>query len=84
PAWPFAGWALYAWRRQLGSLHIALPLAFLIPITLLILVNVHREEGMLLPLLPALAILAAFGLPTMKRGAINAVDWFSVMTLTTS
>lgn len=84
PAWPFAGWALYAWRRQLGSLHIALPLAFLIPITLLILINVHREEGMLLPLLPALAILAAFGLPTMKRGAINAVDWFSVMTLTTS
>jgi 4-amino-4-deoxy-L-arabinose transferase-like glycosyltransferase len=26
-------------------------------------------------------MLAAFGLPTMKRGAINAVDWFSVMTL---
>ncbi|KAF1042514.1 MAG: hypothetical protein GAK35_02676 [Herbaspirillum frisingense] len=84
PAWPFAGWALYAWRRQPRSLHIALPLAFFIPLTLLVLVNVHTEEGMLLPLLPALAILAAFGLPTMKRGAINAVDWFSVMTLTTS
>ena len=84
PAWPFAGWALYAWRRQLRSLHIALPLAFLIPVTLLVLINVHTEEGMLLPLLPALAMLAAFGLPTMKRGAINAVDWFSVMTLTTS
>jgi 4-amino-4-deoxy-L-arabinose transferase-like glycosyltransferase len=84
PAWPFAGWALYAWRRQLRSLHIALPLAFFIPLTLLILINVHSEQGMLLPLLPALAILAAFGLPTMKRGAINAVDWFSVMTLTTS
>ena len=84
PAWPFAGWAIYAWRRQLGSLHIALPLAFLIPLILQVLINVHSEEGMLLPLLPALAILAAFGLPTMKRGAINAVDWFSVMTLTTS
>ena len=84
PAWPFAGWALYAWRRQLRSLHIALPLAFLVPVTLLVLVNVHTEEGMLLPLLPTLAILAAFGLPTMKRSAINAVDWFSVMTLTTS
>ncbi|MFL9926439.1 glycosyltransferase [Herbaspirillum lusitanum] len=84
PAWPFAGWAIYAWRRQPRSLHIALPLAFFIPLTLLVLLNVHSEEGMLLPLLPALAILAAFGLPTMKRGAINAVDWFSVMTLTTS
>ena len=33
-------------------------------------------------MLPPLAILAAMGLPTMKRGAINAIDWFSVMTLT--
>jgi hypothetical protein len=32
-------------------------------------------------LLPPLAILAAFGLPTMKRGAINAIDWFAVMIL---
>ena len=83
PAWPFAGWAIYAWRRQLRSLHMALPLTFLITTTILVLMNVHSEEHILLPLLPALAILAAFGLPTMKRGAINAVDWFSVMTLTT-
>lgn len=83
PAWPFAGWAIYAWRQQPHSLHISLPLAFFLPLTALVLINVHSEEGMLLPLLPALAILAAFGLPTMKRGAINAVDWFSVMTLTT-
>jgi len=35
----------------------------------------------LLALLPPLAVLATFGLPTLKRGAINAIDWFSVMTL---
>jgi 4-amino-4-deoxy-L-arabinose transferase-like glycosyltransferase len=29
-----------------------------------------------------LSIMAAFGLPAMKRGAINAIDWFSVMVLT--
>lgn len=84
PAWPFAGWAIYAWRRQLGALHIAVPLAFFIPVVLLVLINVHSEESILLPLLPPLAVLAAFGLPTMKRGAINAVDWFSVMVMTTS
>ncbi|MGH8854624.1 MAG: glycosyltransferase, partial [Telluria sp.] len=28
------------------------------------------------------ALIAAFGLPTMKRGAINAIDWFSVTVLT--
>ena len=83
PAWPFASWAIYAWRRQPYSLHISLPLSFVIAPALVVLINVHSEQSMLLPLLPALAILAAFGLPTMKRGAINAVDWFSVMTLST-
>ncbi|MES2536353.1 MAG: glycosyltransferase [Pseudomonadota bacterium] len=83
PAWPFAAWAVYAWRKQNKALHITLPLAFIAAFILLALFNPQPDESMLLPLLPPLAILAAFGLPTMKRGAINAVDWFSVMTLTT-
>jgi 4-amino-4-deoxy-L-arabinose transferase-like glycosyltransferase len=83
PAWPYALWAVYAWRRQYKALHIAMPMIFCNTIALLALLNPYSEEGLLLPLLPSLAILAAFGLPTMKRGAINAVDWFSVMTLTT-
>jgi 4-amino-4-deoxy-L-arabinose transferase-like glycosyltransferase len=40
------------------------------------------ENGDLLKLLPPMALMAAFGLPTMKRGTINAIDWFSVMVLT--
>ncbi len=83
PAWPYAAWAVYAWRQQYMSLHIALPFIFCNTIALLALLAPASEEGLLLPLLPALAILAAFGLPTMKRGAINAVDWFSVMILST-
>lgn len=83
PAWPFAGWAVYAWRKQYKGLHISLPLAFTVALTLLAFMHPRHEEASLLPLLPGLAILAAFGLPTMKRGAINAVDWFSVMTLST-
>ena len=82
PAWPFAGWAVYAWRKQYKALHIALPLTFFNVLIVLCLVNPNSEFGILMPLLPPLAALAAFGLPTMKRGAINAVDWFSVMTLT--
>lgn len=84
PAWPFAAWAVYAWRQQLLALHIVLPLAFIAAFIVLALANPHSEEALLLPLVPPLAILAAFGLPTMKRGAINAVDWFAVMTLSTS
>ncbi len=84
PAWPFAVWAVYAWRKQYReSLHIGLPVAFLAAMLALGVMNPNSEEGLMLPFLPPLALLAAFGLPTMKRGAINAVDWFSVMTLTT-
>jgi 4-amino-4-deoxy-L-arabinose transferase-like glycosyltransferase len=82
PAWPFAGWAIYAWRRQSRLLHIVLPLSFTGALTLLILFDPAPENGDLLKLLPPLAIMAAFGLPAMKRGTINAIDWFSVMVLT--
>ncbi len=79
PAWPFAGWAVYAWRQQTRALHIALPLSFLLALTALAFCSPYAEQSSLIPLIPPLSILAAFGLPTMKRGAINAVDWFSVM-----
>jgi 4-amino-4-deoxy-L-arabinose transferase-like glycosyltransferase len=82
PAWPFALWAVWAWRRQRGVLHIVVPLAFVVMATLLTLLHPAPEQGQLLPLLPPLAVMAAFGLLTMKRGAINAIDWFSVMALT--
>lgn len=79
PAWPFAAWAVYAWRRQTAALHIAIPLSFLITLIVLAICSPYAEQSSLMPLIPLLSILAAFGLPTMKRGAINAVDWFSVM-----
>jgi 4-amino-4-deoxy-L-arabinose transferase-like glycosyltransferase len=82
PAWPFAVWAIYAWRRQRRLLHIVLPLSFVGALTLLIVFDPAPESGDLLKLLPPLAIMAAFGLPAMKRGTINAIDWFSVMVLT--
>ncbi|MFA9219291.1 MAG: ArnT family glycosyltransferase, partial [Sphingomonadaceae bacterium] len=82
PAWPFAGWAVWAWRRQRHVLHIVVPLTFVTMGALLALCHPNPEQGQLLVLLPPLAIMAAFGLLTMKRGAINAIDWFSVMVLT--
>ena len=82
PAWPFAAWAIYAWRRERDMLHIVLPLCFVVVLTVLMVCDPVLENGDLLKLLPPLALMAAFGLPTMKRGAINAIDWFSVMVLT--
>ena len=82
PAWPYACWAVYAWRRQLREPHIMLPLLFTLVFFLLAILNFQKEETLMLAMFPPLAILAAFGLPTMKRGAINAIDWFSVMSFT--
>ncbi|CDG81251.1 ArnT family glycosyltransferase [Janthinobacterium agaricidamnosum] len=82
PAWPFAAWAVYAWRRQHHVLHIVVPLTFVAMLTLLALFHPNPDQSQMLPLLPPLAVMAAFGLLTMKRGAINAIDWFSVMVLT--
>ncbi len=80
PAWPIAMWAVYAWRTQ-PALHIQLPVAGTIALLMLCVFSNLSGNADLLPMLPPLAILASFGLPTFKRGAINAVDWFSVMTL---
>ncbi|MDC8759679.1 ArnT family glycosyltransferase [Janthinobacterium fluminis] len=82
PAWPFAAWAVYAWRRQHHVLHVVVPVSFVSMLALLVLCHPAAEQSQLLPLLPPLAVMAAFGLLTMKRGAINAIDWFSVMVLT--
>jgi len=82
PAWPFAAWTAWAWRRQHGMMHIILPTCFVGALVLLMLCDPVSESGDMLKLLPPMALMAAFGLPTMKRGAINAIDWFSVMVLT--
>jgi 4-amino-4-deoxy-L-arabinose transferase-like glycosyltransferase len=80
PAWPIALWAVYAWRKQI-TLHIFLPGITVLIFLAAIPFTTASRDHLLLPLLPPLAILATFGLPTLKRGAINAIDWFSVMTL---
>lgn len=80
PAWPIALWAIWAWRAQ-PTLHVLMPAAGIVLLGVLA-VFIAGKDYALLALLPPLAVLATFGLPTLKRGAINAIDWFSVMTLT--
>jgi 4-amino-4-deoxy-L-arabinose transferase-like glycosyltransferase len=81
PAWPIAAWTVWAWRSQ-ATLHVMLTVSGVAALLLLNLFTNSPKDHELLSLLPPLAILATFGLPTLKRGAINAIDWFSVMTLT--
>ena len=77
PCWPLALLTLWRWRRQWSKRHIAVP-AMVLTTSLLASIAMGGSDRALLLGLPALAVLAAFSLPTLKRGAAAAIDWFSV------
>jgi hypothetical protein len=77
PAWPLAMWTLWRWRAHWNRRHIFLPLiAAAVPLATSLLMD-GSDRALLLGL-PALAVLASFALPTLKRGFSAAMDWFSV------
>lgn len=80
PLWPIALWFLWYGRRQLGRFGILLALAGLLPALILPLFGEGLRPVRMLPVLPPLALLAAGGATTLRRGAANAFDWFAVMT----
>jgi len=82
PAWPLALWTLWRWRFHLFnrriSRHIALPVWFLLVCTVATLTTGSSDRTLLLAL-PALAALAAFALPTLKRQVSALIDWFTLL-----
>lgn len=78
PAWPLALWTLWRWRRQLTSRHVALPLWFVAVALIAALITTPSDRALLLGL-PALATLAAFALPTLKRSVAALIDWFTLL-----
>ncbi len=83
PCWPLAIWTLWRWRRQLLKRHISVPL-MCVTVSLLACIVMGGSDRALLLGLPALAVLAAFSLPTLTRGAAAAIDWFSVFFFSVS
>ncbi|RFO96974.1 hypothetical protein DIC66_10810 [Rhodoferax lacus] len=82
PAWPLALWTTWRWRRQLFSQHIsrhlALPVWFVL-VTLGSMLTSNSPDRSLLLALPAMASLAAFALPTLKRQVAALIDWFTLI-----
>ncbi len=82
PAWPLALWTIWRWRRQLFSRHLsrhlALPVWFVL-VTLGSTLTTGSPDRTLLLGLPALAALAAFALPTLKRQVAALIDWFTLI-----
>ena len=77
PAWLLALWTLWRWRRQLSFRHISVPLVA-VGVALASNLFMGGSDRALMLGLPGLAVLAAFALPTLKRSASAAIDWFSM------
>ncbi len=81
PAWPLVLWTLWSWRRQLFSPHVALPLWGAVVCVGASALQ-EREDRALLLVLPSLAALAAFALPTLRRSVSALIDWFTLLFFT--
>ena len=82
PLWPFAFWTIYSWRHFVRRPHIALPLMMLLAGLTASLLSVAPSDREFLIAVPALVILASFGVSSLKRSAEDAIDWFSLALFT--
>lgn len=77
PAWPLAALTVWRWRKYWRNRHISIPLSCLLVCLISNVVMAGSDRALMLGI-PALAILAAFALPTLTRATSSAIDWFSV------
>ncbi len=82
PSWPFAAFALYSWRKNRRSAHIAAPLAVMAVALCSILFTGIGARSTLFCAIPSLVVLAAFGLASAKRSKENILDLFSGIIFT--
>ncbi|MEW6312868.1 MAG: glycosyltransferase family 39 protein [Pseudomonadota bacterium] len=83
PALPLALWTLWReGRKGLALPALQLPLLAFAAILFVLSIASDAREVYALPMLPPLALLAAGGIGTLRRGAANALYWFGVMGFT--
>jgi hypothetical protein len=83
PTWLLGLWTLWRWRRHWTKRHISVPLS-MAAISLAACIAGGGFDRALMLGLPAFAVLASFALPTLKRSASAAIDWFSVFAFSIS
>ena len=87
PAWPLALWTLWRWRLQLRQplrqLHLTIPLGLWVVALLFATFGLERDSAVLLTL-PAIAAMAAFALPTLRRSLSALIDWLTLVFFTIS
>jgi 4-amino-4-deoxy-L-arabinose transferase-like glycosyltransferase len=80
PAWPLGLWAAWALRRRMADPRVLVPAAAVVLMFAGLAWWGPALDVNLIALLAPLALLASQGIPTLKRGAAAALDWFGVMT----
>lgn len=79
PLWPLSLWGFYSWRRQYESAHMQTPYSILITGVFFLLVSSRSALDLVfLMMVPALAVSAAFAIPSVKPSKENVLDWFSI------
>jgi hypothetical protein len=80
PLWPLALGAIWhAHLRLARTPELHLPLIAVVVLLLAGLVPAWSRDGALLPVLLPLALLSAYGLDNLRRGAAQALYWFGVL-----
>lgn len=80
PAWLLAGWSVFRLKREgWDSVKLWMPLGVFLVALFALSLYTSPEQLQSIVTLPALALLAGAGLGELKRGAANALLWFSLM-----
>jgi len=86
PVWPLFFWGMYIGYKNSASswrmAHLMIPGSLFIAQLILMIFNQDLNERFLMPLIPPMAILGAFGLPYLRRGLISFIDWLSLLSFT--
>lgn len=80
PVWPLALWTFWANRDSLLTPRLFAPLAAFACLAVAVSTTGPTQDISLLATVPPLVLFAAYGLPTLRRGAAAALDWFGVMS----
>ena len=80
PLWPLAlAGVWHAHRRLVRTTELHLPLIAVGVLLIAALIPAWSRNGALLPVLLPLALLSAYGLDNLRRGAAQAFNWFGVL-----
>ncbi len=80
PAWPLALWGAWEFRSNLANPRFATPLVAALVSAAILVTNQSSRDLDALAILVPLAIPAGSAAMTLRRGAANALAWFSLMT----